>query len=117
MNRQLLCNPILRRSGRGHAAEFFRSAASIAYDLYRIQEYGRRAHWQSLRALGSGTLAFWRCLGTIVKRRRLVQRTRQVSDRDLRVRGLLVPTLAAFREYRHLGQRPRPDREMTRDPS
>jgi hypothetical protein len=89
-------------------------AVSLAYDLYRILDYARRGHWRSLRALGTGTLAFWRSLGTIVARRRAVQHARRVGDQELRARGLLVPTLVAFREYRRLGQRPRPEPEVVR---
>ncbi len=90
---------------------------SVAYDLYRVLEFGRRAHWQSLRALGTGTLAFWRCFGMIVARRRTGQRARRMSDQELRARGLLVPTLAAFREYRRLGQQPRPEPALMRSQS
>ncbi len=80
------------------------AAVSSAYDAYRMLEYGRQGQWAAARALAAGTLAFWRDAGKVLARRRQVQRTRVLSDRDLRERGLLVPALAAWREYRRLGK-------------
>jgi hypothetical protein len=77
---------------------------SIAYDLYRVLEYGWQGHWAAARALAAGTAAFWRTWRPTLARRGQVQRTRVLSDHDLRARGLLVPALAALREYRRLGK-------------
>jgi GT2 family glycosyltransferase len=77
---------------------------SIAYDTYRMLEYAGKGQWSAARALAAGTLAFWRAWRPTLARRAQVQRTRVRSDRELRQRGLLVPALAAAREYRRLGQ-------------
>jgi GT2 family glycosyltransferase len=77
-------------------------AVSAAYDIYRMLEYTRKGQMGALRALAGGTSAFSRRLGGLRVRRRLVQRSRVLSDDDLRRRGLLVPALSAFREYRRL---------------
>lgn len=77
---------------------------SLAYDAYRMLEYGRRGHWAALRALWTGRQAFWRDRPALLAERARLQRHRRLSDQTLRARGLLVPTLAAFREYRRLNQ-------------
>ncbi len=79
-------------------------AVSLAYDAYRVLEYAGRGQFQALRALTGGTLAGWRALPALLARRRRVQAARVLSDRALRDRGLMVPALAAFREYRRLGR-------------
>ncbi len=78
------------------------AAVSVAYDAYRVLEYLRRGQPGALRALASGTWAFTRDVREILARRAPTQHTRVLSDRDLRARGLLVPALSAFREYRRL---------------
>ncbi len=75
---------------------------SVAYDAYRVLEYTRRRQPGALRALASGTWAFEQDLRAVLARRAATQRTRVLSDRDLRERGLLVPALSGFREYRRL---------------
>jgi GT2 family glycosyltransferase len=79
-------------------------AVSLAYDTYRMLEYLRRGQFEALRALASGTRAFINEFRAITDRRVQVQRTRVVTDQTLRERGLLVPALSAFREYRRLQQ-------------
>jgi GT2 family glycosyltransferase len=77
---------------------------SLAYDAYRMIEYGARGHWAASRAMLAGRLAFWRDLPAIYGQRALIQRHRQMSDRELRERGLLVPAVTAFLEYRRLNR-------------
>jgi GT2 family glycosyltransferase len=77
---------------------------SVAYDAYRMLEYAARGHWSASRALLEGRLAFWRDLRPILSQRAAIQRRRQLSDQDLRERGLLVPAWAAFLEYRRLNR-------------
>jgi hypothetical protein len=79
-------------------------AVSLFYDAYRVAEYLSHGRLGALRALAGGTLAFWQAWRPIVARRAQVQRCRVVSDRALRERGLMVPALAAFREYRRLAR-------------
>ncbi|MCC6191165.1 MAG: glycosyltransferase family 2 protein [Anaerolineales bacterium] len=79
-------------------------AVSLTYDGYRVLEYLAKRRWLALRALLAGTRAFWRDLRPILARRRQIQKRRLLSDRALRSRGLLVPALEAFREYRRLGK-------------
>ena len=79
-------------------------AVSIAYDMYRMLEYAWKGRWAAARALAAGTAAFWRAWKPTLARRRQVQRTRVLSDRELRERGLLTPALTAWREYRRLGK-------------
>lgn len=81
-------------------------AISLAYDGYRLLEYATRGQGAALRALAGGTLAFWRSLPGLLAQRRAVQRARRVTDAALRQQGLLVPALAALREYRRLAQLP-----------
>jgi hypothetical protein len=81
-------------------------AVSLAYDAFRLFEYGGRGQWAGLRALAGGTLAFWRSLRGLLAQRRAVQRARRVTDDTLRAQGLLVPALDALREYRRLAQLP-----------
>jgi hypothetical protein len=80
----------------------FGLAVSGAYDAYRVLEYARQGQLGALRALAGGTLSFSRHLGGLMSRRRQVQQSRVLGDQELRRRGLLVPALAAFREYRRL---------------
>ncbi len=77
-------------------------AVSLAYDLYRVLEYLRGGQLQALRALAGGTRAFGQAWRATAGRRALIQRSRVLSDGELRRRGLLVPALSAFREYRRL---------------
>ena len=77
---------------------------SLTYDLYRLVEYTARRRFAAVRALAAGTLAFLRGLRPILAQRRVIQRTRRLSDRDLRQMGLLVSARDAFREYRRLGK-------------
>lgn len=85
------------------AASLIRGAVtSIAYDAYRVLEFGIRGQGDGLRALATGTLEFWRALPGLLAARRRWQTARRRSDADLRARGLLVPALQAFREYRRL---------------
>ena len=77
---------------------------SLAYDAYRVIEYGARRDGLALRALAAGTRFFWRDLSIILARRRQVQQGRAIGDGVLRARGLMVPALTAFREYRRLGE-------------
>jgi GT2 family glycosyltransferase len=77
-------------------------AVSLAYDAYRVLEYLRGGQMEALRALLGGTQAFARDYKDIASQRAQVQRTRRLADRELRERGLLVPALSAFREYRRL---------------
>ena len=79
---------------------------SLTYDAYRMIEYARRGHWAAVRAMLVGRLAFWRQARHILGQRALIQRGRQISDRDLRHLGLLVPAWAAFQEYRRLNSLP-----------
>lgn len=79
-------------------------ALSIAYDGYRLVEYTTRRDGAALRALVTGTLAFWRALPQLLRERARWQRARQRRDADLRARGLLVSALEGFREYRRLGK-------------
>ncbi len=78
--------------------------ASVVYDVYRMIEYSTRGHWAANRALLEGRLAFWRDLGPILSQRAAIQRHRQISDQDLRRRGLLVPSWTAFVEYRRINR-------------
>ena len=82
-------------------------AVSLAYDAYRVLEYLGRGQIGALRALAGGTLAFGQDFRGIMASRARVQRTRLLPDRELRQRGLLVPALSAWREYRRLGKVPR----------
>lgn len=75
---------------------------SIGYDVYRLLEFGFHGHWAGLRALAAGGWEFARGLPRLWRARQLVQRSRRVSDRALRERGLLVSALTALREYRRL---------------
>jgi GT2 family glycosyltransferase len=77
-------------------------AVSLGYDTYRVLEYLRRGQIDALRALASGTRAFAREFRGVADQRAHVQRRRVLRDRELRERGLLVPALSAFREYRRL---------------
>ena len=77
-------------------------AVSFGYDAYRVLEYLHSGQMAALRALASGTGAFGREWRLASARRAHIQRTRVLSDRELRERGLLVPALSAFREYRRL---------------
>ena len=79
-------------------------AVSLAYDAYRILEFTGRGHFAGLQALAAGSRAFWRDLRSILERRALIQRTRRLSDGELRKRGLLVPASAALREHRRLNR-------------
>ncbi len=81
---------------------------SLAYDAYRVLEYGGDRQWAALRALAAGTLAFWRALPALLRQRQPIQRTRRLSDAALGAEGLLVPAQAAFREYRRLAATSRP---------
>jgi hypothetical protein len=80
------------------------AAVSFAYDTYRVLEYLRRGQFEALRALASGTRAFLSAWRGIAAQRAQVQRARVLTDRALCERGLLVPALSAFREYRRLQQ-------------
>jgi GT2 family glycosyltransferase len=80
---------------------------SFAYDIYRVLEYLRSGQIDAIRALVSGTRAFAREFRGVTARRAQVQHTRLLRDRELRARGLLVPALSAFREYRRLQRVPR----------
>ncbi len=77
---------------------------SVGYDVYRVIEYGARGHWAASRAIWEGRLAFWRSLRPILDQRAAIQPRRQIGDRDLRARGLLVPARTAFMEYRRLNR-------------
>jgi GT2 family glycosyltransferase len=77
-------------------------AVSVAYDAYRVLECLRHGQTAALRAMAGGTKAFGRALRGLMARRAQIQRGRVLSDRELRERGLLVPALSAFREYRRL---------------
>jgi len=77
---------------------------SMAYDFYRMSEFIAHGRFAGMGALASGSLAFLRSLRPILAQRRVIQRTRRLSDRDLRQMGLLVSALDAFREYRRLGK-------------
>lgn len=79
-------------------------ALSIGYDGYRLVEYATRRDGSALRALFTGTIAFWRALPQLLGERARIQPTRQLRDADLRARGLLVSALEGFREYRRLGK-------------
>lgn len=83
------------------------AVTSAGYDLYRMLEFAGQGQWAGLRALAAGTLAFWSALPDLLAQRRRLQKRRRVRDADLRARGLLVPALAAFREYRRLARLPR----------
>ena len=77
---------------------------SIAYDMYRLMEYSLRGQYAAVRALLGGSAAFLRAWPQLTVQRTRLQRLRQTSDHELRERGLLVPALAAFREYRRLSR-------------
>jgi GT2 family glycosyltransferase len=77
-------------------------AVSFAYDAYRVLEYLRGGQTAALRALASGTWAFAREFRRVASQRAQIQRSRVLTDRELRARGLLVPAVSAFREYRRL---------------
>jgi N-acetylglucosaminyl-diphospho-decaprenol L-rhamnosyltransferase len=77
-------------------------AVSVAYDAYRVLEYLRRGDFQAVRALAGGTRDFGPAWRAAAARRKQIQRSRVLSDRQLRQRGLLVPAWSAFREYRRL---------------
>ncbi len=77
---------------------------SVAYDAYRVIEYAARGHSAASRAILEGRLAFWRGLRPILDQRAAIQTNRQIGDRDLRARGLLVPARTAFVEYRRLNR-------------
>jgi GT2 family glycosyltransferase len=79
-------------------------AVSLTYDGYRVLEYLGKRRLRALRALLDGTRAFWRDLRPILARRAQIQQRRCLSDPTLRSRGLMVPALEAFREYRRLGR-------------
>ena len=83
-------------------------AVSLAYDAYRVLEYGRRGQATALQALAAGSLAFWQSMPATLARRAEVQRTRVVDDSSLRQRDLLMSAMAAFREYRRLDKTPQP---------
>jgi GT2 family glycosyltransferase len=80
------------------------AVTSVIYDGYRMLEFGGRGQWASLRALAAGTLAFWRALPALWTERHRLQRVRCRRDAELRARGLLVPALTAWREYRRLAR-------------
>jgi GT2 family glycosyltransferase len=101
MQRNRLANVVKNLQARSlHRAV----SVSLAYDAYRGLEYARKGHWPALRALAGGTVAFWRALPGLLAQRQAVQRTRRLSDAELRARGLLVPAGTAFREYRRLAR-------------
>jgi GT2 family glycosyltransferase len=77
---------------------------SALYDLYRVLEFIARGHLTGLCALVAGNRAFWKDLRPILTERARIQRDRRISDRALRQRGLLVPVLTSFREYRRLNR-------------
>jgi len=77
-------------------------AVSFAYDAYRMLEYLRGGQHEALGALAAGTWAFMRDFRRLVAQREQIQRSRQLGDSALRERGLLVPAMSAFREYRRL---------------
>jgi len=79
-------------------------AVSLTYDAYRMLEYLAKRRLRALRAMLAGTRAFWRDVRPIVARRAQIQRRRIISDQTLRSRGLMVPAVQAFREYRRLGR-------------
>jgi GT2 family glycosyltransferase len=83
-------------------------AVSLAYDAYRVLEYGRRRQAKALQALAAGSLAFWQSVPITLARRAKVQRTRVVDDGSLRQRDLLISAVAAFHEYRRLDKTPKP---------
>ena len=105
MQRNRLANMVKNLEAR---SLFPAAAVSLAYDSYRLLEHTRRGQWAALRALAAGTLAFWRALPALLAARGAIQRTRRLRDADLRARGLLVPALTAFREYRRLAHTPGP---------
>jgi GT2 family glycosyltransferase len=78
-------------------------AVSLAYDAYRMLEYLARGQPSAVGALVRGTVDFWRDWRAALAARQVVQRGRVLSDQALREQGLLISTLAAFREYRRLG--------------
>lgn len=77
---------------------------SIAYDMYRVLEYATRGDGHALRALLQGTGEALMRLPRWWEARRRIQRGRKRTDRELREAGLLVPALAALREYRRLAR-------------
>lgn len=80
------------------------AATSAGYDLYRVLEFAGRGQWAGLWALAAGTLDAARSLPQVLKERRCVQSRRRRRDAELKALGLLVPALAAFREYRRLAR-------------
>jgi GT2 family glycosyltransferase len=77
---------------------------SALYDGYRMIEFIAQRRFAGLRALVAGNIAFWKDLRPILAERARIQRGRRIGDRQLREMGLLVPALAAFREYRRLNR-------------
>jgi GT2 family glycosyltransferase len=77
---------------------------SALYDAYRVLEFIVQGHRAGLHALVTGNLAFWKDLRPILAQRARIQRGRRISDQQLRAMGLLIPALAAFREYRRLNR-------------
>ncbi len=77
-------------------------AVSLGYDTYRVLEYLRGGQLSAVRALASGTAAFGREWRLATALREHIQRTRVLSDRELRAHGLLVPAWSAFLEYQRL---------------
>lgn len=78
------------------------------YDAYRVLEFGLSGQWAALRALAMGTWAAVKALPQLWAARRTIQSQRQISDADLRAKGLLVSAFIAFQEYRRLAQVTRP---------
>jgi len=77
-------------------------AVSFAYDAYRMLECLRGGQREALGALVAGTWAFMRDFRRLAAQRKQIQRSRRLADHELRERGLLVPAMSAFREYRRL---------------
>ncbi len=107
MQRNRLANMVRHLEGATWAAGWL---TSTAYDAYRVLEFAGRGQWAGLRALARGTIDAWRGWPILRRQRASLQRRRRMSDAELRARGLMVPALTAFREYRRLAGLPAPAR-------
>ncbi|MGQ0602658.1 MAG: glycosyltransferase family 2 protein [Anaerolineales bacterium] len=102
--RQMQCNRYANMVKHFQASTLLSGlATSIGYDLYRVLEFGFHGYWAGVRALAAGTWEFGRNLPHLLEARQHLQASREVTDRALRERGLLVSALTALREYRRLG--------------
>jgi len=75
---------------------------SFFYSVAKLAEFLRHGRFGLIRAMLAGEIAFVSQLSGTIKKRRVVQASRKLSDRDLYRLGLLAPLKESFREFLRL---------------